>query len=179
MADGGHIELILGPMFSGKSTELLRRMNRYRAAKRSCLLVKHDKDDRYSQDHVTTHDQQASEAFSCDSLGGECQALALAHDVIGIDEGQFFKDLPEVCEALANTGKIVIVAALDGTWRRTGFGNVEQLVPLAENVVKLSAVCSVCFQDAAFSKRLTAETADEVVGGADKYVACCRDCFRK
>lgn len=78
---------------------------------------------------------------------------------------------------MANQGKIVIVAALDGTFQRKPFGSVLNLVPLAETVTKLTAVCMMCQADAAFSLRLGSETQVELIGGADKYIAVCRRCF--
>lgn len=80
---------------------------------------------------------------------------------------------------IANRGKIVIVAALDGTFQRKPFGKVLNLVPLSESVIKLSAVCVLCQDDAAFSVRLSNETAVEVIGGADKYIAVCRTCYHE
>jgi thymidine kinase len=100
-----------------------------------------------------------------------------AYDVVGIDEGQFFPDLLHFVELWANLGKIVIVAALDGTFQRKPFGNVLSLVPLAESVTKLNSVCMMCYADAPFTRRLTSETEVEVIGGADKYIAVCRACF--
>src|SRR5690349_15640390 len=97
--------------------------------------------------------------------------VALSYDVVGIDEGQFFPDTTQFCELLAQRGKIVIVAALDGTFERKPFGAVLELLPLAETVTKLSAVCMGCYRPAAFSKRLGAETEVKVIGGADKYIA--------
>src|SRR5690348_9043635 len=87
-----------------------------------------------------------------------------------------FPDLVEFCEKMADMGKTVIVAALDGTFQRKPFGNVLNLVPLAESVCKLNAVCMLCQKDAAFTKRTVQDTALEVIGGADKYVAVCRAC---
>ena len=79
------------------------------------------------------------------------------YDVIGIDEGQFFPDLVEFCENMANSGKAVIVAALDGTFQRKGFGPILELIPLAEHVVKLNAVCMVCFGEGSYTKRISAD----------------------
>lgn len=78
---------------------------------------------------------------------------------------------------MANMGKIVIVAALDGTFQRKPFGNILSLVPLAESVVKLSAICMQCYMEAAFSKRTGTEQELVVIGGADKYQAVCRRCY--
>lgn len=80
---------------------------------------------------------------------------------------------------MANKGKIVIVAALDGTFQRKPFNNVLELVPLAESVTKLNAVCMICFKDAAFTKRLGNQTQIELIGGSDLYISTCRNCFDK
>ncbi|KFQ51898.1 Thymidine kinase, cytosolic, partial [Nestor notabilis] len=102
---------------------------------------------------------------------------ALNSTVIGIDEGQFFPDIVEFCEMMANTGKTIIVAALDGTFQRKAFGSILNLVPLAESVVKLNAVCMECYREASYTKRLGAEREVEVIGGADKYHSVCRACY--
>jgi len=99
--------------------------------------------------------------------------------VIGIDEGQFFPDIVNFCEKMANDGKTVIVAALDGTFQRKAFGEVLQLIPMAESVTKLNAVCMVCYKDAAFTKRLGTETQVQLIGGSDMYISVCRTCFHK
>ncbi|XP_058140794.1 thymidine kinase, cytosolic isoform X1 [Dasypus novemcinctus] len=91
----------------------------------------------------------------------------------------WFPDIVEFSEAMANAGKTVIVAALDGTFQRKAFGNILNLVPLAESVVKLTAVCMGCFREASYTKRLGAETEVEVIGGADKYQSVCRLCYFK
>lgn len=141
------------------------------------MVVKYVKDTRYSRDKCCTHDMQRSDARSAARL---CEVEdADDYDVIGVDEGQFFPDLVEFCETEANHGKTVIVAALDGTFQRKPFGRVLELVPLAESVTKLSAVCMICRKDAAFSRRLGRETAVEVIGGEDKYMAVCRSCYTR
>eukprot|EP01104_Vermistella_antarctica_P014877 TRINITY_DN4761_c0_g1_i1.p1 TRINITY_DN4761_c0_g1~~TRINITY_DN4761_c0_g1_i1.p1 ORF type:complete len:232 (+),score=47.13 TRINITY_DN4761_c0_g1_i1:35-697(+) len=175
-ARAGHIQAILGPMFSGKTTELLRRIRRYNVAKMKCLVLKYDKDSRYSDTMAATHDKQLCVARPCGNLF-EAKDEAIDYDVIGIDEGQFFPDLIAFSEEMANSGKIVIIAALDATFQRKPFGSVVELVPLAEDITKLSAVCMMCFGNASFTKRLGSETEVELIGGADKYVAVCRTCF--
>jgi Thymidine kinase len=99
-------------------------------------------------------------------------------DVIGIDEGQFYPDLIAFCEDMADEGKHVIVAALDGTYQRKPFGKVLDLIPLAEKVSKLNAVCMVCQSTASFTSRLGSETAVELIGGTDRYISTCRKCFK-
>eukprot|EP00040_Diaphanoeca_grandis_P028701 m.166627 g.166627 ORF g.166627 m.166627 type:complete len:244 (-) comp31435_c1_seq1:891-1622(-) len=172
----GNIQAIIGPMFSGKSTELLRRMRRHTIAKNSCALLKYCKDTRYSAECVSTHDQQQMKAISSATLMPIVDQLTDT-SVVGIDEGQFFPDVVEFCELMANQGKTVIVAALDGDFLRRPFGQIAELIPHAEHVLKLNAVCFNCSRDAAFSKRIAGGDEVEVIGGADKYVAACRQCF--
>ena len=179
-------------MFSGKSTELARRIRRHKVANRQCLVVKYAGDTRYESEPaaaaggadasptlkgcVITHDRQALTAFPARTLA-EVDNVVHAFDVVGIDEGQFFPDVVERCERWAATGKTVIVAALDSTFQRKPFNDILGLVPLAENVTKLSAVCAHCRGDASFTKRVgTRDETMELIGGADMYVATCRAC---
>ncbi|AXN74887.1 thymidine kinase [Akhmeta virus] len=173
--NGGHIQLIIGPMFSGKSTELIRRVRRYQIAQYKCVIIKYSNDNRYGTG-LWTHDKNNFEALEATKL---CDVLNAITDfsVIGIDEGQFFPDIVEFCERTANEGKIVIVAALDGTFQRKPFNNILDLIPLSEMVVKLTAVCMKCFKEASFSKRLGVETEIEIIGGNDMYQSVCRKCY--
>ena len=175
----GRIELILGPMFAGKSTELFRRIRRHEFAKRTCVVIKHKKDTRYSQDKAATHDGRERKAIQAEMLSGIDVGSA---EVVGIDEGQFFPDIAEVVELWANHGKIVIVAALDGTFEKKPFGSVLKLVPLAESVEKLLAVCMCCHEkEASFTKRRESNSGSDVIfiGGAESYLAVCRGCHEK
>ena len=131
----GKIQLILGPMFSGKSTELIRRLKRFQVAKYDVLILKYAKDVRYDEYGIATHDRQTLPAVAATSLT-ELTETAKTYDVIGIDEGQFFPDVAWA-EDMANIGKVVLIAALDGTYQRKPFQNIMNLVPLAENVTKL------------------------------------------
>jgi thymidine kinase len=177
MAAKGRIELIIGPMFAGKTSELLRRLRRHHYSRKQCLVVKAAKDERYSTTCVSSHDKQQMSATSCATLFEVKKEMAPYH-VIGIDEGQFFPDLRAFAEWAANQGKIVIIAALDGDFKRQPFGDVCSLIPLAEKVDKLTAVCMICqSSEASFSHRLVSSRDVELVGGADKYVAACRECY--
>ncbi|XP_054712789.1 thymidine kinase, cytosolic-like [Uloborus diversus] len=172
----GQIQVIFGPMFSGKTTELIRRLRRYQIAKHECLVIKYANDMRYDSINVATHDRQMIPAVAATTLT-DLKNEAEAYSVIGVDEGQFFPDTVSFAEEMANKGKIVIVAALDATFQRKSFGDILQLVPLAENVIKLTAVCKLCFEEASFTKRIGCETKIEVIGGIDKYMAVCRKCY--
>ncbi|XP_047001915.1 thymidine kinase, cytosolic-like [Schistocerca americana] len=170
----GHIQVILGPMFSGKTTELMRRLKRYQIANYKCLVIKYKFDDRFGSEGIFTHDRQTCSAVAAVRL---CEVDPCGYDIIGIDEGQFFPDIVRFSEDMANKGKIVIVAALDGTYQRLPFGEVLSLVPLAESVIKLTAVCMVCYGEASYTKRTSSDQKVEVIGGADKYMAVCRQCY--
>lgn len=159
------------------STELMRRVRRFQIAQYKCLVIKYAKDTRYSSS-FSTHDRNTMEALPACLLRDVAQE-AMGVAVIGIDEGQFFPDIVDFCEMMANAGKTVIVAALDGTFQRKAFGSILNLVPLAESVVKLTAVCMECFREAAYTKRLGLEKEVEVIGGADKYHSVCRLCYFK
>ncbi len=98
-------------------------------------------------------------------------------DVIGIDEGQFYSDVVSFAEEAANLGKIVIISALDGTYLRTGFEHIMTLIPMAEKVKKLSAVCRTCKRNAHFTFRISESESLELVGGTDVYKPLCRACF--
>ncbi|XP_040591134.1 thymidine kinase, cytosolic-like [Mesocricetus auratus] len=173
----GQIQVILRPMFSGKSTELMMRIWRFQIAQDKCLVIKYAKDTCYSSS-FSTHDRNTMDALpACIRRDVAQEALGVA--VIGIDEGQFFPDIVEFFEVMANAGKTVIVAALDGTFQRKAFGSTMNLVPLAESMVKLTAVCMECFREAAYTKRLGLEKEVEVIGGADKYHSVCCLCYFK
>ncbi|KAL3668480.1 hypothetical protein V7S43_006563 [Phytophthora oleae] len=163
-------------MFSGKSTELIRRIHRYQHAKLECLVVKYLFDTRHSEEMLSTHDKVFVEAMPVQTLA-EVRPFLDDCDVIGIDEGQFYPDLVEFCQEAANMGKVVVVAALDATFERKAFDSVVELIPTAEKVVKLNAICSSCGQDAAFTRRLVADTTLELIGGSEMYEPRCRQCF--
>lgn len=173
-----HVELVLGPMYSGKTSELMRRVRRYTHATKRCLLIKYAHDSRYSDECMASHDKQLMLAVPATKLS-DVSSLVDNYDVIAIDEGQFFPDLVEFSEAAANASKVVIIAALDGDFRRKPFGRVLELIPMAERVDKLTAVCTSCYRDACFTKRTVASTEIELIGGAESYQPVCRTCYRE
>ena len=175
----GELQCIFGPMFSGKSTELIRRVNRYSLKKR-VIVIKPVKDNRVDF-FICTHNGARIDAISSETILGAFENVDLnTVDVVAIDEGQFFSDVVEMCEHLANIGKIVIVAALSGSYKRKDFdypcGRVSSLLSICEKIDKLSAWCG-CGKDADFSKRISDEKEDVVTGGKEKYEATCRKCF--
>jgi thymidine kinase len=171
------INLIVGPMFAGKSSELLRLCRRSSIAKKSCVLIKSNIDNRYSDNSVTTHDGVTHVCITGTTLA-ELEEQIMSFDKIYIDEGQFFSDILETSENWASYGKDITIAALDGDFNRNAFGNIPLLMSKAETVVKLTAICDSCSQNAAFTMKLTVDNNPNniSVGGKDKYQAACRKC---
>lgn len=174
----GRIELIIGPMFAGKTTELMRRIRREIYARRGCFVIKYDKDTRYSSTAMSSHDRAELKVHAAVSRLADVGADWELFDVIGIDEGQFFPDLLEFATMAADHGKTVIISALDGDYRRQPFGQVCSLVPHCETIDKLTAVCMVCHtRPGSFTRRTIQAEEQELIGGAEMYVAACRQCF--
>lgn len=172
------INIILGPMFSGKTTELLRLIKINSWAAKKCILVKPNIDNRYNMNKVINHDGEGKDAIICSNLA-EIDQIVQDYDVIGIDEGQFFSDIVEICDSWANQGKIIIIAALDGDFARKPFGSILNLVPKSEKVTKLNAVCQSCFNQASFTYRKVQTLDQTLIGGHEKYSAVCRKCYNQ
>ncbi len=174
--DVGHLEVIHGPMFSGKSEELFRRLKRYHMAGRKVLLVKSTRDVRYGTEEHTHAASHSGLLFPASAVDRIDQVGTVGVDVIGVDEGQFMgEELTRWCTHVAsNLGKIVIVSTLDTNFRMEPFENVMALLCVAESSTKLSSICCVCGADAYFTKRLTKSVAEFEVGGNDMYVPTCR-----
>tara|TARA_R110002012_G_scaffold86345_1_gene214711 strand:+ start:448 stop:984 length:537 start_codon:yes stop_codon:yes gene_type:complete len=173
----GRLEIILGCMFSGKSTELIRRLKRYKAICHSVLVVNSTKDSRSTEQVLKTHDEVC---FNCvkthkltDLLTDENFKNA---SIIGIDEGQFFEDLDEFVKHALPLQKHIIIASLDGDSNQQNFGKTLSLIPLADEVDKLKAYCMECNDGtlAPFTKRIVHTTQQELVGSNEYYSAVCR-----
>lgn len=177
----GALEVITGPMFSGKSEELIRRLKRARIARQRVACFKPDIDLRYHRTSIASHSSQTHEASTVRNVADLREALAPQLDeieVVGIDEVQFLS--PEVIELaleLVALGKRVLMAGLDTTFANEPFGPVPQLMALADKVTKLSAVCMVCGASAIHTQRLGASQELVIVGAAGMYEARCRAHF--
>ncbi|PIN01158.1 Thymidine kinase [Handroanthus impetiginosus] len=175
----GEIHVIVGPMFAGKTTTLLKRMKLESSNGRSVAIIKSNKDTRYGLDSIVTHDGEKLPCFPLADLSSFREKMgAEAYDkleVIGIDEAQFFEDLYDFCSKAADLdGKTVIIAGLDGDYLRRSFGSVLDVIPIADSVTKLTAQCEVCGKRAFFTLRKTDETKTEVIAGAEVYMPVCR-----
>lgn len=179
----GHIELICGSMFSGKTEELIRRLRRAVIAKQQVEVFKPRIDDRYHAARVTSHNGLDFEAHAVDSAAQIATLLLPETTVVAIDEVQFFDDgIVELCERLADSGLRVICAGLDTDFRGVPFGPMPVLMARAEHVDKLHAICVCCGEEATRTQRLidgvpAAYDDPIVLVGADEvYEARCRQC---
>ena len=174
----GWIEVITGSMFSGKSEELIRRLRRAQIARRKVQIFKPTIDDRYADDHITSHSEMRIRSENLSSSRDLLARVEADTEVVGIDEGQFFDaDLPAVCSALADQGKRVIVAGLDQDYLGKPFEPMPQLLAIAEYITKTLAICMVCGGPASHTQRLVASKEQVLVGASGTYEARCRHCF--
>jgi thymidine kinase len=215
----GFLHVILGCMFSGKSSNLIRHYRRHQIAKRNCLLVKYQGDTRYDgngnengkgngngkengngdglgqvcggsglgslneeqvEGILRTHDRiEGRSAFVTDRLA-HLESVVNNYDVICIDEIQFYEDNVEWCRRLVQMGKIVIVCGLFADFRRIPFKGIPELIAMSDCPEFLTAICHDCYMDnATVSHRLTSDTSQVLIGGAEMYVPLCQMCFEK
>ncbi|WP_054692496.1 thymidine kinase [Syntrophomonas palmitatica] len=169
----GKIEVITGPMFCGKTTELLRRLERYILAGKTYAFYK---------PNIDTRDQETC----IKTTRGTVKILpkAIPHpdysspdeDVIIIDEAQFFDDFTGFCQRQRDKGKILLIGGLDMDYQRKPFGCVGQLMAIADSVTKLTAVCN-CGKDAIYTKKIAGGPNQIEIGDKDKYIPCCANCY--
>lgn len=184
----GYLEVIAGPMYCGKTEELIRQVKRAAIAQKHVQVFKHAIDARYGHDRkVFSH---AGLSFQSELVTKASQILKNVQpdtEFVAIDESQWFgKSLVAVVQALLNKGKHVIIAGLALTYDRTPFIPMPTLMAMADKVTKLSAICQICGEEAVFHKRITdgkkidpLEADPSLVGRSDAYEARCRKCFEK
>lgn len=185
----GYLHVIFGPMYCGKTNELLNELLRFDVVGAPVLYLNSALDNRTDEAFSTHHPLvkhsdkiQGKKVDTLHSVYEECKP----YDVIGIDEAQFFPDLYEfVKNMVEKEGKRVIVAGLNGNFKREIFGDLVKLIPIADRVQKLSALCTLCardrkIKDAPFSYRLERSNVNEIsVGAKDEYIPLCRACYLK
>lgn len=182
----GYLELILGPMFSGKTTQIIQIHNNYSYIGKKVVVINFSEDKRYHDTMLSTHDRKMIPCILSDDLVDNWSNTLNPHysemneaDVILINEGQFFKGLKDVVlDMIEKQGKIVYICGLDGDFKRQKFGELLDLIPYCDKVTKLTSLCSVCRngKKGLFSCRVTKETA-QVVIGSDNYKPLCRSCY--
>jgi thymidine kinase len=175
----GWIEVICGSMFSGKTEELIRRLNRAIIANQKMLLFKPMIDQRYHEENVVSHKGSSLIAVPVEN-SSEILAMVTDEMVVAIDEAQFFDEgLVDVCNQLAQRGVRVVIAGLDMDYMGVPFGPMPKLLCIAEYVTKVHAICLSCGNLAQFSHRTANESGQVLVGAVEKYQPLCRACYNK
>ena len=196
--NSGYLEIILGPMYAGKSTRLVEVYNQCKFCNISIAVINHTIDNRYDEELLSTHDQIKIPCIKTERLMDlwldpkinimeddisilpriQEKFKICRSEVILINEGQFFPDLKEFVDYLLKNEKKVYICGLDGDFERKKFGQILDLIPLCDKVTKLTSLCSLCKDGTPgiFSMRLTKETEQTVVG-SDNYIPVCRNCY--
>ncbi len=174
----GWIEVIVGPMFSGKSEELIRRLRRAEIARQRVQIFKPQIDQRYSATEIVSHSGLEIRSDNVRTAAEVLQKVEPRTEVVGIDEAQFLgEELIHVCTKLADMGKRVMVSGLDTDFMGRPFEPMPRLLAIAEEITKLLAICVRCGNPAVNTQRLVASEDLIVVGAAGMYEARCRRCF--
>lgn len=182
----GYLEIIMGPMFSGKTSKLLDIYKQCQYCDIPVCVINHQSDTRYSESMLSTHDKVMIPCIQTTMLGDLAELHKQGNDsfhnsaVVLINEAQFFEDLYTSVVDMLKQNKRVYVCGLDGDFKRERFGQLLDLIPLCDKVTKLHSLCGICKngQPGLFSKRITGET-DQRVVGSDNYVPVCRGCYEK
>ena len=195
---GAYLEIAIGCMYSGKTSFLVELYKQYKFCEISVAVINHSIDNRYDNEMLSTHDKVKIPCIKTDKLMDlysehidiehptdsiprlQDKFKVMLSEVILINEGQFFTDLEEFVKLMLVKGKKIYVSGLDGDFERKKFGHILDLIPLCDKVTKLTSLCSLCKDGtrAIFSKRLTNETEQTVVG-SDNYIPVCRSCYEK
>ena len=195
---GAYLEIAIGCMYSGKTSFLVELYKQYKFCGISVAVINHSIDNRYDNEMLSTHDKVKIPCIKTDKLMDlyaeyidiehptdsiprlQDKFKVMSSEVILINEGQFFTDLEEFVKLMLVKGKKIYVSGLDGDFERKKFGHILNLIPLCDKVTKLTSLCSLCKDGtrAIFSKRLTNETEQTVVG-SDNYIPVCRSCYEK
>ena len=184
----GRIELIIGCMYSGKTTEIIRQIKRYKSLNKNIIIITHKSDNRYYESgNISTHNRENMKAIPLSNLKDiykedykdEFNIFNIFNkaDVVVVEEGQFFQDLYEFAIECANLhDKNIIISGLDGDFQLNPFEQIIKLIPNSEKVTKLTALCKQCGDgtEACFSKRIVNDNTRELIGSDGIYEAVCR-----
>lgn len=176
----GRFNLILGPMWSGKTSELLKRYRRSVISNKKCVMIKYKNDTRYDNTMVVTHDGLKINALVCEYLV-EVDKAVENYDVICIDEVQFYKDAHIFIDKWANSGKIIDACGLNGDFKRKCFNVISKLIPLADDIIYLRAICKETGNDAPYTgiNIVVKDGVNEIIGGSELYSSMDRKTFYK
>ena len=176
----GSIELIIGCMFSGKTTQLINTIKRYQSIGKSVMVINYKDDTRYGNNQVISHDHWGVDSINIDHLievKNTWKDLYQKSSIICINEAQFFGDLKKYCLEFCNhDSKKIILCGLDGDYKQEPFGEILDLIPHADEITRLHAFCKICNNGtkAYFTKRTMANTEKILIGGSQEYIPVCR-----
>jgi thymidine kinase len=177
------VKTFYGPMFSGKTTNMVAEVERFAIAKHSCVIIKHSRDVRFnhlaSSGGIVTHrgDEKCRIPIIEAEKLADIEHLVHEYEVVGVDEAQFYPDGPEYINKWALSGKQIVTACLNSDFMARPIVRSAEIIIMSNEAIKLDAVCMVCSDDAPFTRRLTSSTDVEVIGGKDIYQAVCRKCM--
>jgi len=180
----GYLELIIGPMFSGKTSKVLEIYKQCQFCNIPVSIINHISDKRYHESMISSHDKvmapclQVNQLSDIWKINDTSDELLTKADVILINEGQFFLDLYEIVIDMLKHNKKIYICGLDGDFERKKFGQIIDLIPFCDKVTKLTSLCSICKDGTPgiFSMRLTSEKQQTLVG-IDNYIPVCRRCY--
>ena len=176
-----YLKIIIGPMWSGKSTEVVNIYNHNCIARIPTLVVNYDEDKRYHDEKLSTHDKMMIPCQRFHNLIDLIYYKELhKYKCIVIDEAQFFADLKVAVELLLSKDKIIYVCGLDSDFKMNKFGYILDMIPIADEIVKKQALCAICRNGtkASFTKRLSGGSSQKLIGN-DNYIPVCRECHQK
>ena len=177
-----YLELIIGPMFSGKTTHLILLYKLYTLSNKTVCVINYSEDKRYHDNKVSSHDKSMIDStFNVDNLNNIDIEMLLGYDVFLINEGQFFTNIYDFTKNLVETHKkIVYITGLDGNYKREAFDNgcLLKLIPLCDNVIKKRSLCKKCNDgtSAMFTHRITNDKTEKLIG-INEYIPLCRTCY--
>jgi len=174
----GQLHIIVGCMYSGKSTELLKIIKNYRILEKKILCINHSIDTRYGTNHIISHDKNTEECTQIDKLININNSTDYKNcEILVIEEAQFFEDLYDfVINAVYKDNKIIYIAGLDGDYKKELFGDIYKLIPHCDTIKKLSALCIICKDGTPgnFTKRIVDDNNQKLIGSIESYIPVCR-----
>lgn len=178
--NSGYLELIIGPMYAGKTSKLLELSTYFHKNSINCIALTHSDDVRYSIDKLSTHDKNMISCFKYKNISSLIYNPEIKLEdiqVILVDEGQFFSDLNLVLDLVDVYKKHVYVFGLDGDFNRKKFGGILDLVPHCDKITKLNSICSNCKGKGLFSHRISDNKQQVLIGASNEYISLCRICY--
>lgn len=176
--DDGYLHIIMGPMFSSKTTHLINEINILKIYKKNILIINSNKDIRVKDNYIQNHNFEKYAAVKCKELTNEVLENSYDYDTVIIDEAQFFENLVEFVEKLLEQKKYVIVAGLNGCAKQKKFGYICDLMPLCNKITKLSAICTICNDgtpgDFTKIKEGVKKEGQIIIGANETFIAVCR-----